>query len=100
MVGTFENVGFKFDRWLDSVLMQRALGDGATTKPSRSIPARAKALRGPTRYGRSRQSGPSKPDRGRESLHRDQLGALSSTRSTRSSSWPRRTIRPVADTTL
>lgn len=33
MVGTFENVGFKFDRWLDSVMMQRALGPGATTKP-------------------------------------------------------------------
>jgi L-amino acid N-acyltransferase YncA len=33
LVGTFENIGFKFDRWLDSVLMQRALGDGATTKP-------------------------------------------------------------------
>ena len=28
MVGTFENVGFKFGRWLDSVLMQRALGPG------------------------------------------------------------------------
>ena len=26
MVGTFENVGFKFGRWLDSVMMQRALG--------------------------------------------------------------------------
>jgi phosphinothricin acetyltransferase len=25
MVGTFEAVGFKFDRWLDSVLMQKAL---------------------------------------------------------------------------
>ena len=34
MVGTFENLGFKFDRWLDSVLMQRALGEGATTKPA------------------------------------------------------------------
>ena len=33
MVGTFENVGYKVDRWLDSVLMQRALGEGATTKP-------------------------------------------------------------------
>jgi len=33
MVGTFDNVGFKFGRWLDSVLMQRALGDGATTNP-------------------------------------------------------------------
>ena len=33
MVGTFENVGFKFGRWLDSVLMQRALGPGATSPP-------------------------------------------------------------------
>ena len=33
MVGTFENVGFKFGRWLGSVMMQRALGPGATTKP-------------------------------------------------------------------
>jgi len=31
MVGTFEAVGFKFGRWLDSVLMQKALGKGATT---------------------------------------------------------------------
>jgi phosphinothricin acetyltransferase len=33
MVGTFEAVGFKFGRWLDSVLMQKALGPGATTTP-------------------------------------------------------------------
>jgi phosphinothricin acetyltransferase len=33
MVGTFENVGFKFGRWLDSVLMQRPLGPGAQTPP-------------------------------------------------------------------
>jgi len=33
MVGAFENVGFKFGRWLDSVMMQRALGEGASTKP-------------------------------------------------------------------
>ena len=33
MIGDVENVGYKFDRWLDSVLMQRALGPGATTKP-------------------------------------------------------------------
>ncbi len=32
-VGTIENVGFKFGRWLDSVIMQRALGPGATTNP-------------------------------------------------------------------
>jgi phosphinothricin acetyltransferase len=34
MVGTLRNVGYKFDRWLDTVLMQRALGPGATTKPT------------------------------------------------------------------
>ena len=33
MVGTFDNVGFKFGRWLDSVLMQRPLGKGAETVP-------------------------------------------------------------------
>ena len=33
MVGTFESVGHKFGRWLDSVLMQKALGKGATTVP-------------------------------------------------------------------
>ena len=32
-VGNLENVGFKFGRWLDTVLMQRDLGAGATTKP-------------------------------------------------------------------
>jgi L-amino acid N-acyltransferase YncA len=33
MVGTFEAVGWKFDRWLDSVLMQRPLGQGAAGEP-------------------------------------------------------------------
>lgn len=33
LVGTFENVGYKFGRWLDSVLMQRPLGHGATIAP-------------------------------------------------------------------
>jgi phosphinothricin acetyltransferase len=33
MIGAIENVGFKFDRWLDTVLMQRPLGTGATAKP-------------------------------------------------------------------
>lgn len=33
MVGTFAAVGFKFGRWLDTVLMQRPLGDGAETLP-------------------------------------------------------------------
>ncbi len=32
-IGILENVGFKHGRWLDSVLMQRALGDGAKTAP-------------------------------------------------------------------
>jgi len=33
VVGTFEDVGFKFGRWLDTVLMQRALGAGAARAP-------------------------------------------------------------------
>ena len=33
MIGTIRNVGFKHGRWLDSVLMQRALGVGASTAP-------------------------------------------------------------------
>ena len=38
MVGTFRSVGFKLGRWLDSVLMQRPLGEGDQTHPpSRSV---------------------------------------------------------------
>lgn len=33
MTGTFRAVGFKFGRWLDTVLMQRALGAGGTSLP-------------------------------------------------------------------
>jgi L-amino acid N-acyltransferase YncA len=33
MIGTHPNVGFKFGRWLDTVLMQRGLGEGANTLP-------------------------------------------------------------------
>jgi L-amino acid N-acyltransferase YncA len=32
-VGTLTDVGFKFGRWLDTVIMQRPLGDGAATMP-------------------------------------------------------------------
>jgi phosphinothricin acetyltransferase len=34
MIGTHPNVGFKFGRWLDTVMMQRALGEGAATLPA------------------------------------------------------------------
>lgn len=33
MIGTLPDVGFKFGRWLDSVLMQRPLGEGSGTIP-------------------------------------------------------------------
>jgi phosphinothricin acetyltransferase len=33
LVGTLDAVGFKHERWLDSVLMQRALGPDPTGKP-------------------------------------------------------------------
>jgi L-amino acid N-acyltransferase YncA len=34
MIGTHPNVGFKFGRWLDTVMMQLALGEGGKTVPS------------------------------------------------------------------
>jgi L-amino acid N-acyltransferase YncA len=34
MIGTHPNVGLKFGRWLDTVMMQLPLGDGGTTVPS------------------------------------------------------------------
>ncbi|MDH8211873.1 N-acetyltransferase, partial [Klebsiella pneumoniae] len=33
MIGTHPSVGFKFGRWLDTVMMQRALGEGGETTP-------------------------------------------------------------------
>jgi L-amino acid N-acyltransferase YncA len=33
-IGTYGSVGFKFGRWVDSVLMQRELGEGARTLPT------------------------------------------------------------------
>jgi phosphinothricin acetyltransferase len=44
MIGTHPNVGFKFGRWLDTVMMQRALGEGATTLPAESSPHGEEAL--------------------------------------------------------
>jgi len=32
-VGLLEGVGFKYGKWADSVLMQRAIGAGASTPP-------------------------------------------------------------------
>src|SRR6266849_331474 len=34
MIGTHPNVGLKFGRWLDTVMMQLALGEGAATVPA------------------------------------------------------------------
>jgi len=33
LVGALEGVGYKFDRWLDTVLMQRSLGKGPSAPP-------------------------------------------------------------------
>lgn len=35
LVGTMPGVGWKHGRWLDTLLMQRPLGDGSTAPPSR-----------------------------------------------------------------
>jgi phosphinothricin acetyltransferase len=34
LIGTHPNVGYKFGRWLDTVMMQLALGEGARTLPT------------------------------------------------------------------
>jgi phosphinothricin acetyltransferase len=34
MTGTFKAIGLKFGRWVDTVLMQRALGEGGTRTPT------------------------------------------------------------------
>jgi phosphinothricin acetyltransferase len=34
MIGSHPDVGFKFGRWLDTVMMQRPLGEGAATLPA------------------------------------------------------------------
>jgi phosphinothricin acetyltransferase len=36
MIGVHPDVGFKFGRWLDTVSMQLALGEGATSLPGTS----------------------------------------------------------------
>jgi L-amino acid N-acyltransferase YncA len=35
MIGTHPRVGLKFGRWLDTVMMQRELGDGASSVPEK-----------------------------------------------------------------
>jgi phosphinothricin acetyltransferase len=35
-VGTLTSCGWKFDRWLDVVLMEKAIGAGDTTAPTQS----------------------------------------------------------------
>ena len=39
--GTIHSVGYKFDRWLDSVIMQLPLGEGDTSVPAKIAPAKA-----------------------------------------------------------
>ncbi len=38
VIGALEASGRKFDRWVDTVLMQRPLGDGSTTAPDKPAP--------------------------------------------------------------
>ncbi|NTI19328.1 N-acetyltransferase [Agrobacterium rhizogenes] len=37
-IGTFKSAGFKLGRWVDTVLMQRALGEGDQTTPAQNKP--------------------------------------------------------------
>ena len=40
-IGTLTAVGFKLGQWVDTVLMQRALGEGATSLPATAGPERS-----------------------------------------------------------
>jgi phosphinothricin acetyltransferase len=40
LIGTHPCVGFKFGRWLDTVMMQRPLGQGASALPADTMPGR------------------------------------------------------------
>ena len=84
MVGAFEAVGYKFDRWLDTVLMQRPLGKGASRRRN------SRCHSGPRRL---------EPRMTRDHVATS-FSDLSTARSTPSSSWPRLTISPVAEITL
>lgn len=44
-VGILQDVGFKAEQWLDIVLMQRSLGDGAATLPAGSADLIARRLK-------------------------------------------------------
>ena len=35
-VGKVQDIGYKFDRWMDQIILQRALGPGADSPPDRS----------------------------------------------------------------
>jgi len=43
-VGKLERVGFKFGRWIDVIIMQKKLGEGADTTPKETLPCEAAAL--------------------------------------------------------
>ena len=100
LVGTFEAVGFKFGRWLDTVLMQRALS-GPHNRPldflSGAYPFRKTGAHFSGICARARTACAASA---RISQVATTLSERSIACSTRSSSWPRRTINPVAEITL
>ena len=109
MIGTHPDVGFKFGRWLDTVMMQRALGDGGTTLPASHNPSfrggiaeREPAIsRGKTAIAISRfRIQRCALVRNDGAIVYTTASLRSITSSTRSSSWPRRRISPLAEITL
>src|ERR1700730_16031655 len=115
MIGTHPDVGFKFGRWLDTVMMQRALGAGGKTLPATGEAGQlfpvirgwsdgpgpesrysgfAELVIGP-RFARTRWR-PGMTERRPYTT----ASLRSITSSTRSSSWPRRRISQLAEITL
>ena len=63
VVGTLEHVGWKFGRWLDTVIMQRPLGPGAATPAMPDPPTtRNGASRGGSGQARGRHEGIERQD--------------------------------------
>ncbi len=66
MIGTHPGVGFKFGRWLATVMMQRALGDGGATTPHETRGDSRRATRAARARGARRHPGRGGPHAGRE----------------------------------
>ena len=89
-VGTLRATGFKHGRWLDTTLLQLALGEGDAADPDPRTATRARSI-AVTDQAANLAAANNQPPTSR--------GDLSNTLRTWVRSWPRLTIMPLAATT-